>query len=58
MDIKSMIVDLQCYIHIRTGKQVRITPIFPQEMFSFKSAHFMATKWLHANNIKITKAIN
>ncbi|MEK0370244.1 MAG: hypothetical protein QQN55_03695 [Nitrosopumilus sp.] len=48
-----MIVDLQVYIHIRTGKEVRISPILPQQMFQFKSAWHIAARWLSENKVNI-----
>lgn len=54
MDIKSMIVDLQVYIHIRTGKEVRISPILPLQMFALRATHHIATKWMSENRVTIT----
>lgn len=53
MDIRSMIVDLQIYIHLRTGKEVNINPILPQQLFQFKAAHHIAMNWLIGNGVKI-----
>lgn len=59
MDIKSMIVDLQVYIHIRTGKnEVHIAYPTPRFMFAFRAAHHTATKWMASHGVMITPVLN
>lgn len=55
MDIRSMMAEIQIYIHIMTGRNeilISLNVHNKQEMFAFKSAWHTATRYLFANNIK------
>lgn len=55
MDIRSMIAEIQCYIHIMTGKeeiQISVNTNNPKEVFALKSAWHTATRWMQANGVK------
>ena len=39
MDVKTMVATVQCFIHHRTGKEVRIAPVKPQHLFLLTKAY-------------------
>ncbi len=52
MDITQMIAILECYIHLRTNKEVRIDTN-NLDLFKLTQAHNIAQQWLSANNGRI-----
>lgn len=49
MTVNEMIAHVQCYIHIRTGREVNISIVNHRDIFQLQKAFGIAQKWMQIN---------
>lgn len=49
MTVNEMIAHVQCYIHIRTGREINISIVNHRDIFQLQKAYSTAQKWMQIN---------